>query len=232
MIKTLGRFLYPNVCLYCNATGADGLDLCHRCYASLPWVAHACTRCALPLPTSSSTACGACSNRDLYFDQAFTPFLFAQFVREAVYQFKFHNKLNYGKLLAELFLRHLQKQNLTLPDILIPVPLHRRRLRKRGFNQALELARGLGKQINRPVSYKDIQRVRETHVQMELSAKNRYVNVKDAFKLRESKSSFKDQHVVIVDDVMTTGNTVNEVAKCLRKADAKCIDVWCIARVT
>lgn len=231
MIKKFSRFLYPNVCLHCNDTGEDGLDLCRRCYQGLPWIAHACKRCALPLPMNSSSVCGACSNRTLYFDHAFAPFQFEQFVREAVYQFKFNNRLNYGKLLAQLLGRYIQKQNLAIPDVLIPVPLHGKRIRRRGFNQALEIARVLNKQINSSISVKDIQRVRETRAQMGLPAKHRHANVKDAFMLQASKSPFKGQHVTVVDDVMTTGNTVNEIAKCIKNAGAERIEVWCIARV-
>lgn len=231
IIENVSTFLYPNVCLHCNDKGQDGLDLCRRCYQNLPWMTHACARCAMPLPTNSPSYCGFCINRNLYFDQTFASFIFDQFVREAVYQFKFNHRLNYGKLLAQLLARYIQNQNLAKPDVLIPVPLHRKRLRERGFNQALEIVRILDKQINSTISVKDIRRVRETHAQMKLPAKHRHANVKDAFKLRTSNSSFKGQHVIVVDDVMTTGNTVNEVAKCIKNAGAERIDVWCIARV-
>jgi len=231
MFKKFSGFLYPNVCLNCNDVGEDGFDLCRRCYQNLPWIRHACMRCALPLPTGSSSVCGSCSNRNLYFDQAFAPFLFDHFVREAVHQFKFNSKLNYGKLLAQLLTRYIQEQNLAAPDVLIPVPLHRKRLRRRGFNQALEIVRVINNQINSAISIKEVQRVRETRVQMELPAKNRYANVKNAFQLHSTNSNFNGKHVAIIDDVMTTGNTVNEVARCIKKVGAGRVDIWCIARV-
>ena len=192
---------------------------------------HACKHCAIPLPVSSASICGACSKRDLYFDQAFAPFVFDQFIREAVYQFKFNSKLNYGKLLAHLLVQSIHNQNLTIPDVIVPVLLHRKRLRKRGFNQALEIARVLSKQIGGVISVQDILRARETHAQMELAAKHRHANVKDAFTLSVPKPLFKSRHVVIIDDVMTTGNTVNEVAKRINMAGAERVDVWCVARV-
>ncbi len=229
-MQKFGKFLYPDVCLYCNGKGEDGLDLCRRCYENLPWITHACMRCASPLSGASAAVCGACSNRDLYFDSALAPLLFDQFVRDAVYQFKFSNKLNYGILLARLLERHIRKQDLTAPDVLLPVPLHRRRLRKRGFNQALQIARTLNKSLNSSISFKDVRRIRETHAQMELPAAERYANVRNAFALRTSKPLFKGKCVAVIDDVMTTGSTVNELAKCVKKAGAEKVHVWCVAR--
>ncbi len=227
-----GSILYPHICLNCGAAGEDGIDFCSRCYQNLPWIEFACKRCALPLATESASICGACSNRKIYFDQAFVPLLFDEFVRDAIHQFKFNHKLNYGKLLATLLLRQILLHQLTLPDVLIPVPLHRNRIRNRGFNQALEIARILNKQIGSTINKKNIRRVRSTHAQMDLPAAKRQANVKNAFQLLTTDSSLKGKHVVIIDDVMTTGSTVNEVAKCLKKAQARQIDVWCIARVS
>lgn len=230
IMQKLVGFLYPDVCLHCNGEGEDGLDLCRRCRECLPWIKHTCTRCAMPLPNASAEVCGSCSNRDLYFDQACVPFLFNQFIRDAVYRFKFNGRLNYGNLLAQLLARHIQKQDLIMPDVLVPVPLHHRRLRSRGFNQALKIARVLNKSINIPINFKDVQRVRETRTQTELPTAQRYMNVKDSFALQTSESPFRGRHVAVIDDVMTTGNTVNEVAKCLKKAGAEKVHVWCIAR--
>lgn len=230
VMQKLGKFLYPDVCLHCNDKGEYGLDLCRRCYENLPWITHACMRCASPLPNASAAVCGFCSNRDLYFDRALAPLLFDQFVRDAVYQFKFNGKFNYGILLARLLERHIRKQDLVAPDVLVPVPLHRRRLRKRGFNQALQIARVLNKSVNSSISFKDIRRVRETRAQMELPATERYMNVRGAFALQTSKPLFKGKRVAIIDDVMTTGNTMNELARCLKEAGAEQVYAWCVAR--
>ncbi len=230
-MKKVGQFIYPNMCLQCDAIGENGIDLCERCHQGLPWIKYACQQCALPLASMDTKLCGSCSNREFHFDQAHAPFQFAGFIRDAVYQFKFNQKLNQGKLLAQLLLQHIEKQQLTIPEIIIPVPLHKKRLRKRGYNQALEIARILSNALNCECTYNNVYRSRDTSVQMELPAKQRYKNVKDAFSIKESATVFKNKHVCIVDDVMTTGNTVNEVAKCLKKVGTAKIDVWCIARV-
>lgn len=231
IIKKSSALIYPKVCLHCNDAGHNGMDLCKRCHERLPWVKYACSRCALALPNTDASACGACSNRELHFDQAYAPFQFDGFIRDAVYQFKFNHKLNQGKLLAQLLLQFIKYKQLDTPEIIIPVPLHKKRLRKRGYNQALELARTVRSEINSDLVYKEIYRNRDTSVQMELPAKQRHKNVKDAFSLIEDSTILKNRHVCIMDDVMTTGNTVNEVAKCLRNAGVRRIDVWCVARV-
>ena len=232
VFKKVGLWLYPKVCLHCEAVGHDGLDLCDQCYQRLAWVNYACERCALPLLNHDAPSCGACGNRKYFFDHACTPFQFEGFIRDAIYQFKFNQKLNQGKLLAQLLLKYIENKQLMIPDMLVPVPLYKKRLRKRGYNQALEIARIVSKELNCDLSYNAIYRNRDTSVQMELPAKQRYKNVKDAFSLRDNSTTFKNKHVCIVDDVMTTGNTVNEVAKCLKNAGANRIDVWCVARVS
>ncbi len=227
----IGELIYPKICLHCEAAGEQGMDLCLRCYENLSRAKFACQRCALPLKSDNAKICGACSNRELNFEQSIAPFQFEGFIRESVYQFKFNQKLNQGKLLAQLFLRHIETIKVEIPDVIIPVPLHRKRLRKRGYNQALEIARIFSKQLGCDLSYQSVFRNRDTSVQMDLPAKQRYKNVKGAFSINKEACELTNKHVCIVDDVMTTGNTVNEVAKCLRKVGAERIDVWCVARV-
>ncbi|QMU62043.1 MAG: ComF family protein [Gammaproteobacteria bacterium] len=233
--KKAGALLYPKVCLHCNDAGHNGMDLCERCLQRLPWVEYACSRCALPLQSGKASVCGACSNRELYFDHASTPFQFDGFIRDAIYQFKFNNKLNQGKLLAELLLQHIEEKQLEVPELIIPVPLHKKRMRQRGYNQALEIARIISKELAKEwgsqLDYDIVYRNRDTSVQMDLPAKQRHKNVKGAFSVNENSTVLKNKQVCIIDDVMTTGNTVNEMAKCLKEAGVDRVGVWCIARV-
>ncbi len=234
MVNRLGTVVYPGVCLCCHDQGEDDLDLCRRCYARLSWLENACEVCALPLaqkPQQGSLLCGACSTRSFNFNRAYAPFIYEDFVRTAVHQFKFNSKLNYGKLLAQLLAQHIVKNNIPTPEILIPVPLYKNRIKQRGFNQALEISKILAKQFDCLVSKQAICRMRETKTQMELPASKRKANVKNAFKMRSVESLSAAKHAVIVDDVMTTGSTVNEVARCVKAAGVSNVDVWCIARV-
>ena len=118
-------------------------------------------------------------------------------------------------------------RQLALPDILIPVPLHSSRLRQRGYNQALELARPIAEQLKLPLDTRSCRRLKSTIDQVGLSAKSRKSNVKDAFAVQ---GSFQDKHVVVIDDVMTTGSTVQELTEQLIKAGASQVDVWVCAR--
>ncbi len=229
--KKAGTLIYPKVCLHCEDAGHNDLDICKQCFQRLPWVKSACQRCALPLPAGSASSCGACGNREIYFNHASTPFQFDGFIRDAIYQFKFNHKLNQGKLLAELLLQHIKDKQLAIPELIVPVPLHKKRMQQRGYNQALEIARFICKDFNSELNYDVVYRNRDTSVQMDLPAKQRHKNVKGAFSVKDNSLVFKNKNICIVDDVMTTGNTVNEVAKCIRESGAKNIDVWCIARV-
>ena len=109
----------------------------------------------------------------------------------------------------------------------MPVPLHPSRLRERGYNQSLELARPAARLLNVPIDFRSARRIRSTQAQTNLPSKQRQSNVRGAFRTQQKLAGL---HVAIVDDVMTTGHTVNALAECLREAKADTIDVWVIAR--
>ncbi|MGD2118806.1 MAG: phosphoribosyltransferase family protein [Chromatiales bacterium] len=143
-----------------------------------------------------------------------------------VSDFKFRHNLAGGDLLAQLFCQQRQLPT-PLPDRLIPVPLHRRRLRQRGFNQAQLLATAIGRQIGIAVDHQLVQRIRHTPAQHELSGKQRRRNLRGAFELT---ADCKGLSLAIVDDVVTTGSTVNELARVLKQAGANSVQAWAIAR--
>jgi ComF family protein len=140
---------------------------------------------------------------------------------------KFSQRLSYLSLLAELFIMYWQKQSAPLPDIIIPVPLHARRLRERGYNQALELARIIGRHLQVPIDFCSIKRTKTTLAQASLPASQRRENISDAF---ACTSPITYSRVALVDDVLTTGNTVRALSQTLRQAGVAHIDVYCIAR--
>lgn len=120
-----------------------------------------------------------------------------------------------------------------MPQIIIPIPLHPRRLRQRGFNQALEIAKPIAKKFHVPLDTAHCQRVRYTEAQTQIPAEHRGSNVKNAFVVDKKffcGENSNISHVAIMDDVVTTGHTVNELSRALRKAGVKTIDVWCCAR--
>jgi len=170
--------------------------------------------------------------RGPYFDRVDAVFHYASPIDFFIQRLKFNGQLNYARLLGKLMAIELSDRysatGSELPDLIIPVPLHPARLRERGFNQALELARPIAARFNIPIDYKSCLRIRETAKQSDLPAKSRRQNVKGAFQI----CGLQADHVVIIDDVMTTGCTVNEFASKIRGTGVTRIDVWTCARAS
>jgi ComF family protein len=142
---------------------------------------------------------------------------------------KYHGALAQGRVLSELFARRLQQiRSAPLPDILLPVPLAGRRFRHRGFNQAIELSRCVEQRLAIPMRADVAIRVRETREQAALDRRERRKNIRGAFALRRDLPA---ANIAIIDDVMTTGSTVNELARVLKRAGAQRVEVWTVARV-
>jgi ComF family protein len=221
----LQRFVLPLHCLLCGAPGADGLDLCRDCAGEMPRNRRCCARCALPL-AEPAALCGQCQRRPPPWDAAWVPFRYAWPLDRLETRFKFGADLAAGRVLSTLWLR--ETPPIARPDLLVPVPLHRHRLRVRGYNQAIELARPLAKALQVPLQYTWLQRERGTSAQTELGAVARRRNVRRAFAARAEVAW--PEHVALLDDVMTTGATLAECSRVLRRAGVKRIDVWALAR--
>lgn len=224
-IEVLRYGLLPPRCLLCGAQGHDGIDLCADCAAELPRNHHCCARCALPLPTSAAL-CGQCQRHPPTWDAAWAPFRYGWPLDRLESRYKFGAALAAGRALGALW----QREPLTVeqPALIVPVPLHRTRLRRRGYNQALELARPLAKALGVPCRHDVLRRVRATDAQTELDAVTRRRNVRAAFAVREG--IVLPSHVAVLDDVMTTGATLAECARVLKHAGVQRVDVWALAR--
>jgi ComF family protein len=221
----LHAWLLPWRCLLCGDAGSDELDLCAACAAELPRNSHGCARCALPLP-GATPLCGACQRKPPPWDAAWAPFRYGWPLDRLEARYKFGRELAAGRTLAELWRR--LPPPVARPALILPVPLHRARLRQRGYNQALELARPLGRALDVPVRHDLLLRARATAAQTELDAAARRRNVRGAFALREGAAL--PAHVALLDDVMTTGATLAECARVLRRAGVARVDVWALAR--
>lgn len=223
--RGLHAWLLPWRCLLCGDTGVPGLDLCGPCAGELPRNATCCARCALPLP-GPAALCGACQRRPPPWDSAWAPFRYGWPLDRLEARYKFGRELAAGRTLAALWQRATPPAD--LPALIVPVPLHRTRLRQRGYNQALELARPLGRALGVPVRHDVLLRQRATVAQTELDAPARRRNVRGAFALREGVRL--PAHVTLLDDVMTTGATLAECARLLRRAGVARVQVWALAR--
>lgn len=217
----------PRHCLLCGAKAHDELDLCQACYRELPFNHHACTRCAIPLASGTDGICGQCQQHPPSFHSAHALFRYQPPLDHLLITLKFRHKLHMARLLAELMARHIADTIDDRPETIIPVPLHPSRLRQRGFNQALELSRPIAARLNIPLATNLCQRVRATPNQTQLPANMRRSNVRGAFEINTQKLP---GHVAIIDDVMTTGSTVEELAYSLTRAGVKRVEVWTLAR--
>jgi len=222
----LSTLLFPPRCLVCGEPGHAQRDLCPACTAALPWMAAACRRCALPLPPGepADALCGACQRLRSPLESVQAAFVYAAPVDGLLRRFKFHRDLAAGRLLAQLAGDRLAA--VERPQALVPVPLHLSRLRQRGYDQALELARPLARTLRLPLM-DGLHRVRATTAQSELNAAARHRNLRAAFIARGPLPA----HVALVDDVMTTGATLHAAAGALRRAGVARVDAWVCARV-
>jgi ComF family protein len=224
------RLLWPGCCLACAAPGESGRDLCAACRAALPWHGPACERCALPLPApnpAETALCGTCLQRPPPLTQTHAACTYSAPLDRLLPRFKFHHDLAAGRLLSQMMAEAFSP--LPRPDALIPIPLHRARLRSRGYDQALELARPLADALAIPLLDDALLRPRATAPQSRLDAAGRQRNLRGAFTVRPGADL--PAHVVLVDDVMTTGATLHAAAIVLRRAGAARVDAWVAARV-
>jgi ComF family protein len=160
------------------------------------------------------------------FDNVLALFEYEAPISSLIHQLKFSGNLLIARWLATQWIDYLKNMN-TLPDLILPVPLHHTRLKDRGFNQALEIAKPIGQYFHIPIDTRSCIRIKNTEAQSSLPASKRKYNLKNAFGLSHSLSA---NHIAILDDVVTTGNTVSEIAFLLRKIGVKKIDVWCCAQ--
>ena len=213
-------------CALCR-TGTHAGSLCANCEASLPWIANPCRGCAVPMSGAEPGLCADCLQDPPMFDHAWSAFRLAAPVHGMVHGLKYSARFSAAHLLGTMAAQKLARRPEPLPELLIPVPLHPLRQLRRGYNQAQELARAIQTTLAIPVAPRAAIRVRATPDQIGQSAVQRRRNLKNAF---EISLPLQDLHVALIDDVMTTGTTLVELARACRKAGAKKVEAWALAR--
>jgi ComF family protein len=172
--------------------------------------------------------CGTCLRRPPRFDVCFAPYRYAYPLDHMVRGLKYGGAIAHGRVLGELFVRQLQERNRSArPDLLLPVPLGPARFRKRGYNQAIVLAEQIARRSGIRLRTDALIRTRDTLEQAGLDRRARRKNLRRAFALLHP---LRAKHVAIVDDVVTTGSTANEMARVLKRAGVARVEVWAIAR--
>lgn len=218
--------LFRAGCWFCHAPRSDASPLCPDCQALLPHNHSACPRCALPV-AQPGTLCGACLAQPPVYSQSRIPFVYARPIDRLITGLKFQQHFHQARLLGELLAPQLPVTFIQELDALLPVPLHPRRLRERGYNQALEISRFIARRHELPLLGDICRRVRATAAQSALPLKQRKHNLRQAFDCSEDLDGLR---LGIVDDVVTSGHTVNELARCLQRAGAESISVIAVAR--
>lgn len=231
------EFFYPPHCQLCGNTRELEYkgQLCRACAADIHINDHACRICAVPLPTAAITEkklsdiCMQCIMSPPVYDTSWSPFVYAQPLEWMIQQLKFNAKLNYAPLLSALMSANLPRNinQRVKPDAIIPMPLHNRRLKQRGFNQSQLLIKPIAKALKIPLDLTSCRRIRDTEHQTGKNARSRQQNIKKAFKFINKKNY---QHVIIFDDVVTTGSSVSELSRELKQAGVLRVDVWSLAR--
>jgi ComF family protein len=208
-------------CRLCRARIRAGSALCQPCHDALPWLSAGCTRCADP--RSAGYECGECQRQPPAFDRIVTAFAYRDEVASLVRRFKHGGDLSAGRVLADALASRTPDD---LPPTLVPVPLDRWRLRERGFNQATEIARRLPGRVEGSL----VVRTGARQPQSLLAARQRRRNIRHAFRLTTAGAHRVPARITIIDDVVTTGATVRELARLLARAGAREIAVCALAR--
>ncbi len=236
LLENLLHYLLPGCCLLCGQASGQQ-RVCDACALELPRIHDGCRQCSLPGNSAAGFGnaglCAECSRRPPAWDHALAALVYEYPVDHLVRNFKFHKDLACGQLLAEELVRAVQTQpappheTLAWPDLLVPVPLHFLRRCQRGFNQAELLATELHQACGIPLERRLLHRTRATPAQSGLDRKSRQRNLRGAF----SCAPLAGQHIAIIDDVLTTGATVQECSRVLKQAGASQVSVWVAARV-
>ncbi len=219
--------IYPRTCPFCDKILARGTDICGDCQNKLKYVVEPrCKKCGKQLIKEEQEYCYDCTKLRHLYREGIATFAYDEMVSKSIYRFKYYNRRTYAGMYARAIgVRYGEYIARWQPDVLVPVPIHRAKLQKRGYNQAELIAVELGKQLGIPVDSKILQRVRHTRAQKELNRSERKKNLENAFKI--SSYVVKYKKIVLVDDIYTTGSTIDECTKVLMAAGAQ--DVYFVS---
>lgn len=227
--KALIHRIFPATCLLCLDPGQPPfLDLCRGCEEDFPRHEGGCAVCATP-GVEPRGLCAHCRAHRPAFDRAFAPYRYEFPLVELVHRLKYGGQVAIARILGTLLGRRVAELGTPAVDALVPVPLHAAREARRGYNQAAEIARFAGEVLLLPVLDRVALRMRATEEQAALPASVRRVNVGGAF---EALAGCLPPAVAIVDDVLTTGSTADALAEALKRAGARRVEVWAVARAT
>lgn len=235
-LRRATRFFFPIQCVVCGCSLSDDLmpHFCTNCWSTLrPMPPARCARCDRPFVSPVATTysprhvCPPCTQHPPSYTRAWTLYPYTPPLQDAIRLLKYEGKVSLARPLAKLMINSLPR--LDAIDLIIPVPLHHERLCQREFNQALLLADQIGRHLNISLSYSNLVRTTSTPPQTSLSRKSRLKNLRHAFVVRHP-AQLMNKRILLIDDVFTTGTTVNECAKTLRRSGSADVFVITLAR--
>lgn len=221
-----GRKAVDHSCILCGQSADLPVELCTPCKKALLAPVRRCHHCGLELSFGEKT-CEKCLTRPPVFDHCESVLGYTLEAGQLIRQLKYNQKTSVAHVMAYLLAEHLQSHREVLPEVIIPMPIHRNRLYRRGFNQTMEIAKYLGIILDIPVDYKCCQRTKQTESQTGLGTFGRRSNVRGVFRMLKD---IDYKHAAILDDVVTTGATADELTRVLKSAGVKNIEVWCCVR--
>jgi ComF family protein len=216
-------FRPPRHCVFCGISAPD--DICAGCASDLPLITQSCRHCGIPLPHEN--VCGDCLIAPPAFSRCIAALSYQPPISHLVGSFKYQGNFNHGRILSRLLIGRLQCEATQAISALIPVPLHWRRRWQRGFNQSEIIADELSRALRLPMQTQWLRKARSGTPQQHLDAEARRRNLRDAFACDRDMT---DMHLAVIDDVVTTGATANEIARILSDRGAASVQIWALAR--
>ena len=233
MLQRIFHILFPRRCPICDRVLAPGEDkICRQCRKHTEVITEPiCKRCGKPIAKAGEEFCFDCSRKQVSYERGYAVWVYDKYMKKSIASFKYSGRKEYGRFYVEELVYHLgsRLEHLRL-DAVMPVPLHKERLRFRGFNQAELLAEGIGKKMGVPVYTNLLLRVKNTKPQKGLNDKERHENLRHAFKVNSRGKEIcpKLKRVLLVDDIYTTGATIDACAKALKKAGVSEVYFVCL----
>lgn len=224
LLSSFLDLIFPHRCTFCDSVSTE--PMCQKCVDSVNFISPPlCNICGIPFRSDAvkSHTCGECLKKKRHFEWARGVLVYNDATAKAIHRFKYGHDTTYSRPLGEI----MADYPIEGFDLIVPVPLHIKRLRERGFNQSLLLANAIGKRQGAPVDPFVLKRTRWTEPQVNLTGMERKVNVKGAF---EVHGDLREKRVLLIDDVYTTGATVSECSKVLKKSGAKEVCVLTLSR--
>ncbi len=238
LIKGLIEIIYPKNCIICknSVKTKAGIDdfICLKCWGkikkNLPPFCLCCGR-HLEKNNPAKNICPACIKTPLHFDRAFSPCIYEEIIRNLIHEFKYFGRDYLGKTLSKIMIEFIREYDLPMQyiDTVIPIPLHKTKLREREFNQAQVLSGNIAREFDKKHLLNALKRCRPTQRQAELKNSRRFENINNSFSF-DPRHSVQGENVLLVDDILTTGATASEAARILKNAGANIVFVMTLAR--